>query len=186
LGKFPKLKIIIEHVSSKEIIDFIKDDIDRRLAGTITLHHLILTLDDVLGDGICPHNYCKPVAKLHKDRKAIQEVVLSGHNRFFLGSNSAPHIKESKESSCGCAGCFTSPYLAEGLFEFFYNNNALHLFENFVRNFGLMFYNLKPIGDAILLEFKNKPVRVPEILDGIVPWRAGYIYKWSLKILFKI
>lgn len=177
---FPALKIIFEHVSTREVVNYIKNGNAKYLAGTITLHHLHLTLDDVIGDKINVHSFCKPVAKQAADRKAICEAVLEGNRRFFLGSDSAPHLRGNKETSCGCAGIFSAPNLAEGLFEFFNQNRALALMENFTRNFGTAFYGIKDNNDGRRLVFRPQAVKVPDEVCGVVPYRAGHTYEWSL------
>ncbi|MCP4297104.1 MAG: dihydroorotase, partial [Proteobacteria bacterium] len=124
--EFPQLKVVFEHLSTADGIDAVKNGPDN-LAGTITVHHLLLTLDDVIGGGIEPHNFCKPILKRPEDRDAIQKAALSGSRKFFFGSDSAPHLIGNKENSCGSAGCYTSPVALPLLAQFLDDNKKLCL-----------------------------------------------------------
>ncbi len=127
---FPNLKIIMEHISTKEAITLLnKYD---NLYATVTIHHLLLTLDDVAGGMLNPHNFCKPIVKRYEDRDALQEVVLQAHTKIMFGSDSAPHQKENKECHHGAAGVFNSPIALQLLTEVFERNGKLDNLNAFV------------------------------------------------------
>lgn len=174
---YPKLKIVLEHITTEEAVYEIMMGNDN-LAATITVHHLLLTLDDIIGDKINPHNFCKPVAKFIKDREALLKAAISGNPKFFLGTDSAPHLKENKECSAGCAGVYTSPVMTEVLVDVFDKMGNLDKLENFMTRFGERFYNLLPIEGTILLE--RGKWQVPDQYDGIVPFMAGRTLEWSI------
>jgi dihydroorotase len=145
------------------------------LAATITLHHLYLTLDDVIGDKIQPHHFCKPVAKRWADRDALRRAALSDNSRFFFGSDSAPHSKETKECACGCAGVYTAPVMLELLLDFFDEAGNMEKLAEFGTHRAAKFYGL-PENDTVSV-FK-RPWTVPEEIDGVVPFWAGKEIKW--------
>ena len=116
--RFPRLRIVIEHVSSAAAVRAIHE-LPPTVAATVTVHHLMLTLDDVVGGDLRPHHFCKPIAKRPEDRDAILAEVLAGNPRFFFGSDSAPHLRGEKESECGCAGVYTAPVAVPLLVELF-------------------------------------------------------------------
>jgi len=122
VGGFPKLRVVLEHITTNQAVHAV---IGSRVgvAATITAHHLSLTIDDILADGIRPHNYCKPIAKYPRDLTLLQKVVFEGHRKFFLGSDSAPHSVENKESASGCAGCFTAAHLPNLVARFYDNHD---------------------------------------------------------------
>ena len=141
IEKFPHLKITLEHITTKDAVDFIKESREK-IAASITIHHLLLDRNDLLVGGIKPHYYCLPILKKNHHRKALCDVVLSGNSKFFLGTDSAPHTKDNKESACGCAGVFSAPVAMPLLIEWLQENNALHLLENFCCRYGAKHYNL--------------------------------------------
>lgn len=165
LEEHPRLRVVIEHVTDAVTINMVRQLARRypgRVAATITLHHLFLTLDDVVGQ---PHNYCKPVAKLQEDRLALQMAALGGEPCFFLGSDSAPHPTNRKEAAHSCAGCFTAPVLPELLWKFFVENGAIYKFTDFASRSGASFYGLK---------WDDGPVDlgvVPPLVQGHTVWR---------------
>ena len=183
--RFPALRVVIEHVSSAAAVRAIAD-LPPTVGATVTAHHLLLTLDDVIGDGLSPHNFCKPVAKRPEDRQALEEAVLSGDPRFFFGSDSAPHLRGDKESATGCAGVYTAPVAIPLLAEFF-SRQGLPLtesaagrptavrptanLESFVSRFGAEFYRLPLATSTIRLT--EDPWVVPDEYHGVVPFRAG-------------
>ncbi len=136
---FPRLKIVLEHITTQEAVSAVLS-LPNTVAATITLHHLELTLDDVIGDKIHPHNFCKPIAKRPSDRQALLEAAFSGNPKFFFGSDSAPHPIEAKECAEGCAGVFTAPVAMPRLVEIFERHGALSRLEDFVSRFGAEFY----------------------------------------------
>ncbi len=174
---FPNLKIVLEHITTKDAVVMIKD-LSENVAATITGHHLYLTLNDVIGDGIRPHNFCMPIAKRFEDRNALVEAVISGNPKFFLGSDSAPHLKGNKENACGCAGIFTAPVLPSILVALFEKHKALELLEGFTSGFAKIFYGLDENNGTITLE--KKPWTVPDEICGVVPFMAGKELDWKL------
>ncbi|EXX69891.1 uncharacterized protein OCT59_005439 [Rhizophagus irregularis] len=136
---FPRLKIVLEHATTKEAIGMVKS-LGDTVGCTITIHHLQLTVDDWAGQ--C-HNFCKPVAKFPHDRQALRDVILEGHPRFFLGTDSAPHPAHLKECAQSCAGVFTTPLALPYLATIFDSFNALHTLKSFACENGKKFYNIK-------------------------------------------
>ncbi len=173
---FPKLKIIMEHISDRRTIDLL--DKYENLFATVTLHHLTLTFDDLLGGSLQPHLFCKPIVKSSKDREALQKLVLDGHSKIMFGSDSAPHPKENKESANGSAGIFSAPILLQGLVELFDKNNQLDNLQSFISNNSQRIYNLNPIEKRVVLE--RKEFQVPQIYDEVVPLFAGKKLAWSI------
>ncbi|MBM2817626.1 MAG: Dihydroorotase [Parcubacteria group bacterium] len=175
--KFPELKIVLEHITTRMAVWAVKEL--NNVAATITAHHLLLTLDDVVGDLLHPHNFCKPIAKSPKDRVTLIEAATSGNPKFFFGSDSAPHLKERKECSSGCAGIFSAPVAVPLLAEIFEKAGRLDKLENFVSTFGAVFYDLPLNKDKITLV--KKDWIVPESYAGIVPFMAGKKLSWQVK-----
>ena len=175
---YPKLKIVLEHITTKAAVEVVMNNLHKNIAATITYHHLRTTLDDVLKNKLRPHHYCKPIPKTPDDRKALLEAAFSGHPNFFLGSDSAPHDKNSKECEYGCAGVYSSPCLVEGMVDLFSSVDKLNKLEQFACVFGPEFYGLPPSASFIGLEYKSCYVS-PEI-DGIVPFHAGEKLTWSI------
>jgi len=141
--KFPELKIVLEHVTTKEGVDFVKDS-RRNLAATITTHHLILNRNDIFKGGIRPHYYCLPIAKRTHHQSALRAAATSGDPQFFLGTDSAPHIDAAKQSACGCAGIFSASNTMACLAQVFEDENALPKLEAFTSLNGPAFYGLAP------------------------------------------
>jgi len=177
---FPKLKIIMEHITTKDAVDMVqKYD---NLYATITLHHLLITLDDVAGGMLNPHLFCKPIAKRYEDRDALQKMALSGHPKIMFGSDSAPHPKHAKEN-CGCAaGVFTSPIALQVLAQLFDENNALDNLQNFVSNNACKIYNINPSKNEIVLEKRDFIVAdsYNEYKETVIPMYAGETINWSI------
>ena len=177
---FPKLKIIMEHITTKDAVDMVqKYD---NLYATITLHHLLITLDDVAGGMLNPHLFCKPIAKRYEDRDALQKIALSGHPKIMFGSDSAPHPKHAKEN-CGCAaGVFTSPIALQVLAQLFDENNALDNLQNFVSNNACKIYNINPSKNTIVLEKKDFIVvdSYNDYKETVIPMYAGETISWSI------
>ena len=181
-NQYPKLKIILEHISTADAVDLILNkNPHNNIAATITYHHLILTLDDVLKHNIYPHNYCKPVVKTPRDREFLVKAVLSGHPNFFLGSDSAPHCVKAKENCWGCAGIYSSPVLVQGLAEFFDSHDALDKMENFTSIYGARFYGLPLWEESITLIRKRFSVFAPFNEFGFTPFRVAHDFGWGLK-----
>jgi len=175
---FPKLKIIMEHITTKESVDALAKF--ENLYATITLHHLLITLDDVAGGMLKPHLFCKPIAKRPEDREALLKVALAAHPKVMFGSDSAPHPKHAKES-CGCAaGVFTAPIALQVLTELFENENASH--ENlqaFISGNAQKIYGVSPIAKTVTLE--KKSFTVPSDYNGVVPMYADEKIAYSIK-----
>jgi len=175
---FPKLKIIMEHITTKTSVDLL--DKYKNLYATITLHHLLITLDDVAGGMLKPHLFCKPIAKRPHDRDALLEVALTAHPRVMFGSDSAPHPKHAKES-CGCAaGVFTAPIALQVLAELFENENMpLENLQAFLSGNAQKIYGVTPLNKTVSLE--KKPFKVPSDYNGVVPMYADEEIAYSIK-----
>ncbi len=175
---FPKLKIIMEHITTKESVDAL--DKFENLYATITLHHLIITLDDVAGGMLKPHLFCKPIAKRPEDRSALLKVALEAHPKVMFGSDSAPHPKHAKES-CGCAaGVFTAPIALQVLAELFENENApVENLQAFISGNAQKIYGVTPVNKTVTLE--KKAFTVPSDYNGVVPMYADETLAYSIK-----
>ena len=174
---FPKLKIVLEHLSTRVAVDTVLR-LGNNVAATITAHHLCLTLNDVIGDGIQPHHCCMPIPKDYDDRDALIKAATSGNPKFFLGSDSAPHLRSRKECSKGSCGIFTAPVLPQVLAEVFEDADSLNRLEDFTSRFGAEFYGL-PLNEGTITLSKSEQ-RVPDSIRGIVPFRAGTKLRWRL------
>lgn len=157
---FPGLKIVLEHVTTKDGVDFVKES-GPNIAATITAHHLYINRNNILVGGIKPHNYCLPIAKREFHRFALVCAATSGDQKFFLGTDSAPHVVDDKESACGCAGCFTAPSALELYLHVFGQKNKLEKFESFASLNGPKFYGLKPNETTVTYEAVEVPWRLP-------------------------
>jgi dihydroorotase len=183
---FPRLKIVLEHATTKAAVDTVKS-LGDTVGCTITVHHLHLLVDDWAG---CCHNFCKPVAKFPKDREALREIVKSGHPRFFLGTDSAPHPRVAKETAVAAAGVYVTPYVAPYLAHILESFGALDRLENFACRYGRRFYGLQEPQSNEVLTFERKIMTVPKSIkyiddDGkeseVVPFMAGQALNFSLK-----
>ena len=175
---FPGLKIVLEHVTTAKAVECVTE-LPGNVAATITVHHLFLTLDDVVGGKLHPHHFCKPVAKRPEDRAALREAAMSGNPKFFFGSDSAPHLRQDKECASGCAGVFTVPVALSLLVEFFERYGTLNRLEDFCSSFGADFYGVPRSQETIRL-VRDKWV-VPQTYNGIVPFRAGEEIAWRVE-----
>lgn len=174
---FPKLKIIMEHITTKHSVDLLEKH--KNLYATITLHHLLITLDDVIGGMLKPHLFCKPIAKTPSDREALLKVALSAHPKVMFGSDSAPHLISNKEC-CGCAaGIFTAPIVLQALAGLFEEHGALENLQFFVSDNARKIYNYEPIEKEVILE--KKIFLVPESYENIIPMLGGSEISWSIK-----
>jgi len=181
---FPELKIVFEHITTKQAAHYVRDALAPRntLAATITPQHLLMNRNAIFSGGIRPHNYCLPVLKREEHRVALLEAATSGNPRFFLGTDSAPHAKGDKEAACGCAGCY-SAFNALGLYaEAFESVAKLDKLEGFASLFGPDFYHLPRNSKKITLAKQTQkiPAELPLGKDTIVPLRAGETIAWSL------
>lgn len=174
---FPKLKIIMEHITTKQSVEAL--DRFENLYATITIHHLLITLDDVAGGMLKPHLFCKPIAKRPEDREALLKVALEAHPKVSFGSDSAPHPKDAKES-CGCAaGVFTAPIALQLLAELFEKNGASwERLQEFVSTNAQNIYGLKPLDKSIVLE--KRAFVVPDEYNGVVPMYSGETIAYSI------
>ena len=183
--KFPDLKIVFEHITTKQAAHYVRDAITggkNTIAATITPQHLLMNRNAIFAGGIRPHNYCLPVLKREEHRIALLEVATSASPRFFLGTDSAPHAKGAKEAACGCAGCY-SAFNALGLYaEAFESVGKLDRLEGFASFFGPDFYSLPRNSQKITLVKKAQsiPNELPLGNATIVPLRAGETIAWSL------
>jgi dihydroorotase len=173
---FPRLKIVFEHITTEQAVKFVEKS--SRVAATITPHHLVINRNALFAGGLRPHAYCLPVAKREKHRLAVRKAATSGSRKFFLGTDSAPHLREAKESSCGCAGIFNAPFALESYAAVFEEEGALDRFEAFASENGPRFYGLPLNEGTVVLE--RGEAQVPGEIDGIVPFRAGEELAWRL------
>jgi dihydroorotase len=168
--QYPKLKIVIEHLSCASTVEFVKS-LPSRVGASITTHHLLFSLDDLMGESLNPHLFCKPVVKTPKDRQALADAVLSGNPRFFFGSDSAPHPRAKKEGPSAPGGIFSAPVALPLLAEIFDRAGKLPLLENFASGFGAQFYGLAP--NSGRLRIVKRPWRAPDEIAGAVTLMAG-------------
>ena len=174
---FPKLKIIMEHITTKESVEALERF--ENLYATITLHHLIITLDDVAGGMLQPHLFCKPIAKRPEDREALLKVALAAHPKVMFGSDSAPHPRHAKEA-CGCAaGVFTAPIALQMLAELFETHGVLENLQAFLSDNARAIYGISPQTKEVLLE--KRPFIIPAEYNGVVPMYAGEEIAYSIK-----
>lgn len=178
---FPELKIVFEHITTKEACDFVRES-DDNLAATITAHHLLFDRNDMLVGGIKPHYYCLPILKRRLHREALLNAATSGLKQFFLGSDSAPHIKELKENACGCAGAYTANALLPLYAEAFEGVNALEKLEAFASFFGPNFYGLPRNKKQVRLV--KEPWKVPRELNygnsSVIPLMSEKTINWRM------
>ena len=162
--RLPELRITMEHVTTEDGVNYI-DGSKANLAGSITTHHLIINRNNILVGGIRPHYYCLPVAKREKHRQALRRSATSGNPRFFLGTDSAPHVDPLKECACGCAGCFTSINALSCLAHVFEEENALDRLETFTSLNGPAWYGLRPNEEKVTLVKGDAPVEFPAKIE---------------------
>lgn len=181
IKKFPRLRIVVEHVSSAFGVAFVKS-FPNHIAATITAHHLLLNRNDLLVGGLHPHHYCLPVVKTEKDREALIAAATSGNPKFFLGTDSAPHAQSHKESICGSAGIFTGHAALELYAEVFEQAGALDKLEGFASIYGADFYSL-PRNQATITLSKES-WHVPNSFtfgnELLIPFRAGETINWKV------
>jgi dihydroorotase len=162
--RLPELKVTLEHVTTAEGVDFIRGA-ERNLSGTLTVHHLILNRNHMLVGGIRPHFYCLPIVKRETHRRALVAAATSGDPRFFLGTDSAPHVDATKETSCGCAGVFSAPVAIAWAAQVFAEAGALERLEGFVSLHGPAWHGLEPNAERITLAELAEPEQVPEKIE---------------------
>jgi dihydroorotase len=177
----PDLRIVFEHITTKDAADFVAATGDN-IAATITPQHLHINRNAMFTGGIRPHFYCLPVAKRELHRLALRKAATSGSPNFFLGTDSAPHAIGAKEAACGCAGIFNAPFALESYLQVFDEEHALDKFEGFASEHGPNFYRLPLNEDRITLS--RDAIIAPDILDcngtPIIPFHAGENLGWRL------
>ena len=182
MKNIPKLRIVFEHITTKDAVDFVREG-SENLAATITPQHLLLNRNALFAGGIRPHNYCLPVLKAEEHRRAVVDAATSGSPKFFLGTDSAPHARVAKESACGCAGIYSAHNAIELYAEVFEETACLDKLEDFASHYGADFYGLARNEDSITLE-KNQwqiPDSLPFGESEIIPFRAGETCQWKLR-----
>lgn len=177
IGDFPGLKIVFEHITTKEAAQFVAGS-GANIGATITPQHLIINRNAIFAGGLRPHAYCLPVAKREEHRLAVRAAAVSGSPKFFLGTDSAPHAREAKESACGCAGIFNAPFALESYASVFEEEGALDRFEAFASENGAHFYGL-PLNDGTVT-LERAEAQVPESISGVVPFHAGETLRWRI------
>jgi dihydroorotase len=167
--EIPNLKITLEHITTKDATEYVKEG-NIKLAASITPHHLTLNRNSLFVGGIRPHNYCLPILKREAHRKALIDAAVSGNRKFFLGTDTAPHLVKDKESPCGCAGIFNATYCIPIMTQLFDNENSMQTLENFVSKNGAKHYNLSLNKEKIKLgkskeqiKFKKKYLHINNI-----------------------
>ena len=182
LRDFPGLKVVLEHITTADSADFVRDA-GPILAATITPQHLHLNRNALFEGGLRPHAYCLPVVKREKHRLAVRAAAVSGSPKFFLGTDSAPHLKEAKESDCGCAGIWNAPYALESYATVFDEEGALDRFEGFASEHGPRFYGLPLNEGRVTLERAETvvPERMKAAGSSLVPFHAGQRLDWILR-----
>jgi dihydroorotase len=182
LRDFPELKVVMEHITTRDAAEFVKAA-PANVGATITAHHLLYNRNAMLVGGIRPHYYCLPILKREEHRQALVAAAVSGNPKFFLGTDSAPHPKHAKESSCGCAGCYTAHAAIELYAEAFDQAGALGRLEGFASHFGADFYGLPRNEGRITLVKEAWTAPAPiEVEPGVelVPLRTGETLHWRL------
>ena len=181
LKNYPKLKIVFEHITTKDAADFVTSA-PNTVAATITAHHLLMNRNDMFKGGIQPHHYCLPILKREMHRLALVKAATSGNPKFFLGTDSAPHAKGSKEAACGCAGIYSAHAAIELYAEAFEAAHALDKLEGFASFYGADFYGLPRNSEKITLVKENwqVPTSLPFAGDELIPLRAGQTMTWKL------
>lgn len=181
--RFPGLRIVLEHVTTRDGVDFVREA-GSNVAATITAHHLLYNRNALLAGGVRPHFYCLPVLKRETHRQALLAAATSGNPQFFLGTDSAPHPRRAKEAACGCAGCYTAHAALELYAEAFESVGALERLDAFASRYGADFFRL-PRNEG-RIELRRETWSVPETLaigaDELVPLRAGETLSWRLHI----
>ena len=175
--EFPNLKIVMEHITTKAAVEML--DKYKNLYATITVHHLLLTLDDVVGGMMMPHNFCKPIAKRPEDLDALLGVALEAHPKVMFGSDSAPHPRDKKESAGCAAGVFSAPIALQLLCEIFEQYDKLDNLQAFVSDNAQSIYKICPEFKEVILE--KRPFVVPASYGNVVPMYANKVINWAIR-----
>ena len=180
---FPGLKIVLEHVTTQEAVDFVTSA-GPLLGATITAHHLVISRNALFQGGLRPHMYCLPIAKRETHRLALRKAATSGNPKFFLGTDSAPHLVPDKERDCGCAGIFSAPSALEIYAQVFDEENALDRLEGFASEHGARFYGLPLNEGRLSLKRRSATVRetVPTVGGPIRPFLGGQVLAWMIEV----
>ena len=180
--QFPELRMVFEHITTSDAVEFVSES-GKNIAATVTAHHLLYNRNDLLAGGVKPHYFCLPVLKRDSHRQALRKAVTSGDPSFFLGTDSAPHSQAEKESSCGCAGCYTAHCALELYAEVFEDESSLDKLEAFASFYGPDFYELPRNSSTVTLvkEPKTIPVHLRLGAENLIPIRSGEIVRWSLR-----
>jgi len=181
LAKYPSLKVVFEHITTKDAAEFVASS-PNNVAATITPHHLLMNRNAMFAGGIRPHHYCLPILKREEHRLALVKAATSGSSKFFLGTDSAPHAKSAKEAACGCAGMYSAHAGIELYAEVFEGANSLDKLEGFASFYGADFYGLRRNTDKITLvkEAWIVPESITFASDVLVPLRAGQSVAWKM------
>ena len=181
MERFPKLKIVLEHITTEQSVRFV-EQAGPNIAATITPQHLLFNRNHMLVGGIKPHFYCLPILKRNTHQKALIEAAISGSPKFFAGTDSAPHIQDKKESACGCAGCFSAPHAIELYAHAFDQANAMDKLDDFVSKFGAEFYGLPRNTNTLTLTQTSLtvPAQWESSQGPIIPLMAGESLPWSI------
>ena len=177
IADFPALRIVFEHITTADAANFVSGA-GANVGATITPQHLIINRNAIFAGGLRPHAYCLPIAKREHHRLAVRSAATSGSPKFFLGTDSAPHAREAKESACGCAGIFNAPFALESYASVFEEEGALDRFEAFASLNGARFYGLPVNEETVTLE--RAGVEAPQEIEGVVPFHAGEMLRWRL------
>lgn len=185
-SRYPALRVVFEHITTREAAQYVAQEaaVDTNgrplLAATITPQHLLFSRNSLFQGGLRPHYYCLPVLKRETHREAVLAAAVSGQPQFFLGTDSAPHERGTKEASCGCAGCYTAPVALELYLEAFERADALYRFADFASRFGAAFYGLPEASQWVRLvrEAQEVPASLPYADGSIVPLKAGETLAW--------
>ena len=181
ITNFPKLRIVLEHISTQSAVDFVSEA-PQTVAATITPHHLFYNRNHLLAGGLRPHYYCLPILKHEKDQRALQLAISSGSPKFFAGTDSAPHAISAKENACGCAGIYSAPFAVALYTQMFDELNQLNKLNHFLSRFGAEFYQL-PINKE-QIELMKIPQNIPKEMSfgqsQVVPMAAGQTLPWSI------
>ncbi len=156
IDDFPNLRIVLEHITSADTVNFVVDT--QNIAATITIHHLMVNRNIMLSRGVRPDFYCAPILKTEYDRLALVQAAISGNGKFFLGTDSAPHVNSKKIATCGCAGIFSSPVAIPLLIQLFDKNDSLKEIENFMSKNGRAFYGIEKQEERVHYVRRSKPV----------------------------
>jgi dihydroorotase len=181
-ARHPELKVVFEHITTADAVAYVESE-GPTLAATLTAHHLRLNRNDLLVGGMRPHHFCLPVAKRETHRLALRKAATSGNPKFFLGTDSAPHLVADKESACGCAGIFSAPIALESYATSFEEDDALDRLEAFASEFGPRFYGLPLNEGTVTLERIATPVEAdwPTPLGPVRIYHGGETLAWRLK-----